>query len=121
MPMLKLNMESLAKLKGGLVAIMLEKQLGQMARDIEHASDIKDWRKVTLEIRARPVLDMGELDSVEVEFVVTGRVPARVTSSRMITRDDLESPVGQRQLFFQLDAPDNPAQQSLLDDEGDDS
>ena len=116
--MVVLSLETLADVKGGLVAIMLEKALARMAQDIEVASDIKDWRTVTLEIRAKPVCEQHELSHVVTEFVVKGKVPSRVTSTSMFVRSNTN---GARQLMFNIDAPDNPHQKTLLpvgDEEG---
>ena len=96
----ELRLETLHEVKGGLVAAMLQKALNRIATDIENAPDITDWRKVTLEIRAKPILDQGELDGVAVEFVVNPKTPARVTSSQMQVRSTTN---GARQLFFPED------------------
>lgn len=106
-----LNLDTLSDVKGGLVAIMLEKALSRMAQDIEAASDIPEWRTVTLEIRAKPVCEQHELDRVATEFVVKGKVPSRVTSTSMFVRHATN---GARQLMFNIDAPDNPEQHTLL-------
>lgn len=108
----QLSLANLSQVKGGLIEAMLAKALNRIATDIETAPDIEDWRKVTLEIRAKPVLDRGMLDDVAVEFVVKPTTPARVTSTRMQVRSGED---GVRQLYFQLDAPDNPRQASVLD------
>ena len=106
----QLSLESLHELKGGLVAAMLNKALSRIAADIETAPDIKDWRKVELVIKAQPVLDQGYLDGVNVEFIVKGTNPARVTSSQMHVKAD---EVGQRGLYFNVDSPDSPDQMTL--------
>lgn len=114
-----LNLESLKDVKGGLVCVMIEKALSRMAQDIEAASDIPEWRTVTLEIRAKPICEAHELDRVVTEFVVKGKVPSRVTSTSMYVRSATN---GARQLMFNIDAPDNPGQRTLLpvgDEEGD--
>lgn len=114
MPLMVLSLESLKDVKGGLVQLMLEKALSKMAADIEGAPDINDWRTVTLEIRAKPICEQMELAAVATEFVVKGKVPARVTSASMLIRSTEN---GVRQLFFNLDAQDNVHQGTLLDDE----
>ena len=65
-----LSLETLHQVKGGLVSAMMFKALNRVNTDIEQAPDIAEWREVTLKIRARPVLDQGELSDVGVEFVV---------------------------------------------------
>lgn len=109
-----LSMDSLKDVKGGLVAVMLEKALTKMAMDIEAAPDIAEWRTVQLEIRAKPICEQMELAAVATEFVVKGKVPARVTSASMLVR---AAPSGIRQLVFNLDAQDNVRQQTLLETE----
>ena len=115
MPKLTLSLENLSEVKGGLVAAMVDKGLARIAEDIERAPDIAEWRKVTLEIKAKPILDQGELENVAVEFVVKPTTPSRVTSARM------EIKHGQRnskQLVFNVDAIDNPNQSTITDMEG---
>lgn len=111
-----LDMESLKDVKGGLVSLMMAKALQRAAIDIEAAPDITENRVVTLEIRMKPVLERMELSHVVTEFVVKGKVPARVTSAAMLVRPTEN---GSRQLVFNLDAQDNPAQQTLLPVGGD--
>lgn len=108
-----LSLETLSDVKGGLVAAMLEKALNKMALDIESAPDVTEWRSVTLEIRAKPVCEQMELASVSTEFVVKGKVPARVTSATMVVRSATN---GARQLMFNIDAQDSPSQTTLLED-----
>ena len=115
MPMLQLTLENLAELKGGLIERMLSSALNRVAQDLRTAPEIADWRKVVLEIRARPTIEDGELGDVIVEFAVSPKVPARVTSSRMQVKSATN---GAKQLFFSVDAPDNPAQKTITDIEG---
>lgn len=118
MALIALNLESLREVKGGLVELMLEKALTKMAIDIEAAPDIPEWRTVVLEIRAKPICEQMELAAVATEFVVKGKVPARVTSASMLIRSD---PNGLRQLVFNLDAQDNVRQHTLLEGSDDDA
>lgn len=117
MPFEQLTLPTIDKVKGGLVSAMLAKALNRIAVDIETAPDISEWRKVQLLIRAKPILDQGQLDDVSVEFEIGTGIPKRVTSCIMDVRSDAE---GVRGLFYQVDAQDNPAQRSLLDQGGDD-
>lgn len=112
MALVQLSLETLPQVKGGLVAAMLAKALTRMAVDIEQAPDIAEWRQVSLEIRAKPKCENGELDDVAFEFVVKGKVPSRVTSSRMVVRN---SPQRERQFLFAIDSEDNPFQKTLAD------
>lgn len=112
MPMLELSLSNLAELKGGLVERMLKSALNRIALDLRAAPDIAEWRRVTLEIRAKPTIEDGDLGDVIVEFAVAPKVPTRVTSSRMQVRSATN---GGKQLFFSVDAPDNPAQKTITD------
>lgn len=112
MPVVPLSCETLATIRGGLVAKMMEKALGRMAEDLENAPDIGEWRTVSLEIAAKPIMEQGQLADVDVEFRVKGKVPTRSTCARMSVR----KPAGQmRQLVFSQDAEENPAQLTLSD------
>lgn len=112
MPMLQLSLANLAELKGGLVERMLQSALNRMAIDLRSAPDIAEWRKVILEIRAKPTIEDGELGDVIVEFGVAPKVPTRVTSARMAVKSATN---GAKQLFFSVDAPDNPKQTTITD------
>lgn len=103
----RLTLESLKDVKGGMVGAMLRKALERMAADLEAAPDINDWRTVTLEIRSKPVMENLQLASASFEFVVKGKVPARVTSASMHVR---AAENGERYFIFNVDAPDNPDQ-----------
>jgi hypothetical protein len=106
-----LSLETICEVKGGLVALMVEKALTRLAMDIEAAPDIAEFRKVTIEIRAKPVMENLELSHVITEFAVRGKVPDRVTSASMCVRSNER---GIKQLCFNLDAQDNPQQHTLL-------
>lgn len=114
MPMIKLSLENLAKVRGGLVAIMVEKALLRMAEDLERAPDIAEWRTVTLEIAAKPLMENRELSDVDVEFRVKGKVPTRVASSRMAVRRGPNAGDG-RTLMFAEDSDDDPNQLTFSD------
>jgi len=112
-----LSLETITDVKGGMVALMVEKALQRLAMDIEAAPDISEWRKVTLEIRAKPVMENLELSHVITEFAVRGKVPDRVTSASMCVRSNER---GLKQLCFNLDAQDNPSQMTMLPTVADD-
>lgn len=112
MPLLKLDLESLKEVKGGLVSIMVQRALSRLADDLESAPDIGEWRTVTLEIAAKPLMENGQLADVDVEFRVKGKVPTRVTSSRMVVRKEIGGP---RQLMFAQDSEDSPSQTTFAD------
>lgn len=114
-----LTLENILKIKGGLVNAMVARKLNQIVVDIEAAPDISEWREVTLKIKAKPVAEVNqgfvELKDVVVEFHVPGvKIPVRSTSIMACVRPATN---GARQFHFQADAPDNPDQLTLLDDE----
>ena len=110
----ELSLQSLCELKGGIVDRMMRKALNRMAMDLREAPDIGEWRKVALLIRAKPTIEDGELSDVVVEFEVSGKVPARVTSARAEVKTASN---GAKQLFFAVDSPDNPHQHTLIGEE----
>lgn len=112
MPMETLSLENLKDVKGGLVALMLDKALTRMSDDLEAAPDIGEWRTVTLEIRAKPFMENMQLDRVGTEFLVKGKVPARVTSAIMHVRKDHR---GINRMLFNPESLDNPDQLTLTD------
>jgi hypothetical protein len=112
MPMMEFDLSALLDFKGGLVDRMVRAQTNRVAIDLETAPDIPDWRKVVITMRFKPVIEEGELSDVTTEIEVSGKIPARMTSARMIVRKNKQ---GAKQLYFELDAPDNPDQLSLLD------
>lgn len=114
MPMMEFDLGSLLEFKGGLVDRMLRAQTNRVAIDLETAPDIPDWRKVVVTMRFKPVIEEGELADVITEIEVSGRVPARVTSARMVVR---RGKSGAKQMWFELDAPDNPDQMSIFDND----
>lgn len=117
MPLKALVLRNIPEVRGGLIEAMANKALARMTQDIETAPDIAEWREVGLFVRAKPRCENGELVDVDVEFVVKGKVPARVASSRMVVRDGQR---GDRQLMFALDSDENPLQTTIHDVLGDD-
>ena len=113
----QLSLEHLRVLKGGLVERMLAAALNRISLDLLAAPEIKECRKVVLEIMATPVIEDGELSDVIVDFGIGQKVPKRVTSARMVVRSAAN---GAKQLFFSVDSPDNPHQMTLpLDGQAD--
>lgn len=107
----ELTLEGLADLKGGLVNRMFAQAINRIAIDCESAPDIADWRKATITVRAKPVIEDGELGEVILEFDVGHKTPSRVTSCRVEVKKNNR---GAKTLFFNVDAPDNPQQHTLL-------
>lgn len=107
-----MNLKTLSEIKGGLLNRMVQAATNRIAQDLQAAPDIADWRTVKIEIRAKPIMEDGELADVIVEFAVGQKAPARITSSRMTVK---QNHARQTQLHFQEDAPDNPAQGTLFD------
>lgn len=122
MPLVKLELENMHELKGGLVALMFDKAIRRAVEDIEGAPDIDDARTVELFVKMKPVREGGRLEEIDFEVGVKGRVPSRSTSLRMVSRSDLDEATGRRQmsLFYQADAPDNPFQPSVFGDQSPD-
>jgi hypothetical protein len=112
--LVELSLETLAELKGGLVDRMFRQAMNRLAMDLRAAPDIPDWRKVTIVFRAKPTIEDGELADVITEVEVNGKCPPRVTSARMEVKSTSN---GAKQLFFNMDAPDNPEQHTLLPSE----
>ena len=112
MSMMEFDLAALLDFKGGLVDRMVKAQTNRVSIDLETAPDIPDWRKVVVTMRFKPVIEEGELADVITEIEVSGKIPARVTSARMVVR---RGKSGAKQLFFELDAPDNPDQLSIFD------
>lgn len=108
--LVNLSLESLKEVRGGLIEAMFNKAIFKMAQDIEVAPDIAEFREVTLTVRAKPKLEMGEISHVITEFVVKGKVPHRVASTVSLLKTSTN---GAAQLMFNLDSPDSPDQQSL--------
>lgn len=112
MPMMEFDLAALLEFKGGLVDRMVKAQTNRVAIDLETAPDIAEWRKVVVTLRFKPVIEEGDLADVITEIEVSGKIPARTTSARMVVKKNRQ---GAKQLYFELDAPDNPDQLSLLD------
>lgn len=106
----QLTLGNLQHVRGGLVAVMLEKALQRMAQDLEAAPDIQEWRTVSLKIRAKPVMENRELARADVEFDVAGKVPSRSTVAQMHVRRDAK---GQHRFLFNPESLENPDQLTL--------
>lgn len=96
--------------EGGVVALMIDKALGRAIEDIFRAPDIKDARKVNVEIALVPRIENEQVKDVICEYRVKGKVPDRIASSRMMMR---RNDSGQLALFYSVEAPDNPAQHTF--------
>jgi hypothetical protein len=108
---LELSLASLGEAKGGLIDRMFRQAQNRIAMDLRAAPDIPDKRKLVITILYKPTIEDGELGDVVAEIDVGHRVPHRVTSLRCIVRSTEQ---GAKQLFFSIDAPDNPQQHTLL-------
>lgn len=114
--LVSLSLENLKEVRGGLVEAMFNKAMQRMAQDIEAAPELSEFRKVVIEVRAKPVCELGELIRVDTEFAVLGKVPTRVATAVTVLRSNTN---GASQLMFNLDAQDEPNQHTLpFDDDG---
>lgn len=117
MSLMPLSIESLNQCKGGVPSRMVARQLARIASDIAQAPDQPEWREVTFKIRAKPrteiINNQVELLGVTVEFVASHKNPSRITSIDCDLRQNFQT--GQMEFLFEVDAPDNHNQRSLLD------
>lgn len=108
---LELTLASLGEAKGGLIDRMFRQAQNRIAMDLRAAPDIPDKRKLVITLFYKPTIEDGELGDVVTEIDVGHKVPHRVTSLRCVVRSATN---GAKQLFFNMDAPDNPHQHTLL-------
>jgi len=97
------------------------KAVERAVQDIEAAPDIAEARTVELVLKIKPVVDCGELDKIDAEFGIKGKVPTRSTSLQMWPGNDPNEPTRQRRLMWAEDSPDNPDQGTLYGDQEGDS
>ena len=120
MPHLALSLETLHLLRGGRLDFHFRKALQRAVDDINSSPDISDARKVIIELKLEPVLDQGELDYIDYDARVKGTCPPRSCNGRGLSRRGPNAGDG-NQLFFEVDAQDNPDQRSLLPPDDDDT
>lgn len=108
---LELTLASLGEAKGGLIDRMFRHAQNRIAMDLRAAPDIPDKRKLVISLLYKPTVEDGELGDVVLEIDVGHKVPHRVTSL-LCTVKSTEN--GSKQLFFNMDSPDNPHQHTLL-------
>ena len=111
--MLQIQAESIHKIRGGIVAKMVNKHLLRIMDDIKNAPEIKEARSVNLKIKATPVITDGQLDYVDFQFEVGDKCPTRAA----VLRAGVTYKNGRQLVMFQEDDPDNPDQTSLLDNQ----
>lgn len=104
--------EGIFRWRGGLLLRLIAAQSNRASIDIETAPDIPDARKCVIQMEWRPVTESGLLMAVGFTASVKGVLPTRAASGVMTVG---KLPTGQKQFFFEEDAPDNPDQLSLLD------
>lgn len=108
---LELTLASLGQAKGGLIDRMFRQAQNRIAMDLRAAPDIPDKRKLVITLLYKPTVEDGDLGDVVLEIDVGHKVPHRVTSLRCIVRSTEN---GSKQLFFTMDAPNDPHQHTLL-------
>lgn len=73
----KFNLEALAKIDGGRLAVVFEQALRRVQEDLHDRPNLKKPRKVEVHITFKPVPHDSDLDSVDVSFQVKDNVPKR--------------------------------------------
>lgn len=105
---------SLATLDGGRIAAALERELKQAVQDCRDRPAEKKARKVTLQIEIAPevVDNTADLCTIGLQCQIQARFPSR--ASRTYSMDVQKN----GNLVFNADAPENPAQKTIFDGEG---
>lgn len=112
-----LDFSTLRMIRGGLIERMLVSAIQRATTDLFNAPDIPDARTINLQIKCKPVLDKGtgELSSVAVEFIVSGKTPNRVAGSYALMRSATN---GAPKLLFNVDDDESPSQLPLFPTSG---
>lgn len=72
------NLEALAKINGGRLAIAFEDLLREAEMDCKDRPALKDDRRITMTFRMAPrVADNGELDTVDMQIEIDRKLPKR--------------------------------------------
>jgi hypothetical protein len=111
MPQIEVRAETLAKIRGGLIAAMLNRYLERMEQDCKASPDIKEKRVVNLKIELSPVMQDMQLSYVDYQFSIGEKAPSRAAGLRASIRYQN----GKQRILFEEDSQDNPDQASLLD------
>lgn len=78
MPLTVFNTAALGQFDGGRLRVGLDQALKRVCDDCADRPGLKKPRRVTVEFEVMPVeFTDGELDSVQVEFSIKERIPAR--------------------------------------------
>ncbi len=91
MSMQKLDLEGIAKIKGGMVAEAFKQEMLAIHNDITQRPAVKTARKITLQLEIRPLLDnKGNLEVTPTKFNVFAQLPKRqsVEVETMPTKTD---------------------------------
>lgn len=116
MPFMELTLESLGDLDDGRVAKAFLAELRNIVRDCQDRPQDKKPRTLTLEAQIVPVVasegGIVELDGVECEFKIVGRVPSRKSKTYTLRANN------KGQVSFSCDNPTNPDQRTFFDGEG---
>ncbi len=103
-----LKLETIPDVGHGAVAVALNKLLHKAYMDIQDRPNVIGARKVSLEIHLTPICDQGQLASVGARFTFKNSEPERSTM-------DFRMKPTREGISFMPDAPDNPNQQSLME------
>ncbi len=104
----ELTLDTLKEWDNGRAAVAMKQALRRAVLDLEDRPGEKKVRKVTLTAELTPNMDEnGDLDDVEIAFVIATTFPPRRTLPKPAMTDR------QGRLIFNDLAPDNPAQTTL--------
>ena len=108
----QLSLDTLGEMGLGITSKMLEKHIRRAAVDCNERPSDKTARKVTLELQFVPVVctEDGSCEMVEVSCVCKSRTPDH-KSRRFAMKVQANGT-----LLFNPDSPDNPFQETLLND-----
>lgn len=73
----KFSLATIGEMDGGRIRAAFEQALRRVETDLKDRPGVKTKRKVELHMELTPVIDAGELDSVNVRFQIKDNVPKR--------------------------------------------
>jgi hypothetical protein len=114
MPRQKLSLATLPDFDMGKAFVAWQQAMARVVKDLLDRPGDKKARQVVLNCNVVPVMTQdGDVVDAEVDFTIVAKLPPWMTCTR---------PVGiskDGSLFFSADAPDNPRQATLLEEESD--
>lgn len=112
-----LSFEAVAKILNGAVAVQFDKEVRKAILDCEDSPDLTSGRKVALVMEFKPRMAPGgmskrpEYSGCNVTFKVEGKIPGKSIDVAMARDKDTGN------LLFNPDAPEDPAQRTIQQDE----